>query len=167
MSLLDEFFNEKSQIKYTPPKNILSSTLSLTGKAIKSTNNFTKNSIKMIYYNSIDWCKCMEGTEIHKVCAEHILNQLPSCIDMSYAELKETINVNDIAKTYWYGNKVQKKYTKHQLKRIEKEMDMGKTSEDLCNEMLIYTWLKIKPNKTDDEMFTENDMFKIRNKFKR
>ena len=66
---------------------------------------------------------------------------------------------------YWYDSKNHKYYTRQQLKRIEKEFNKGRDSEELVCEMLQYVWFNMI---SKDQIYDEIDdigIYKLRVKW--
>ena len=79
MSILDDFFDEKSKIDYKHT-NILSGAGKL---AINTSMSLMKNTGKMarnVYYSNILWCKSFYKTDIYNKCKNELCKQLNDCV---------------------------------------------------------------------------------------
>lgn len=153
MGFLDDFFDTKivdpkdTKIKYTPMKVNMPNIKFGTKKEIQKAKQSEQRQSKLkecatwVYINSVEWCIALKGTHIHEKCMEEIFDHLDSRKGIPYSEYIETL-VPDWA-DYWYDSKNHRHYTKQQLRRIEKEFDKGRESEDLVCEMLQYVWFNM------------------------
>ena len=111
MSILDEFFDDKSKIKYKH-----SSILSGAGKlAINTSMSLMKNTSKMaqnVYYSNILWCKLFYKTDIYNKCRNELCKQLKDYVGEEIGVMPTLIEL-PFASDYWFGD-IQKKYNKQQ-----------------------------------------------------
>lgn len=173
MGLLDDIFDTKicnskdAKINYTPMK--LPTIKFNTKKEIAKVKNSTERENKLkqcatwVYINSVEWCIAMKGTHIHKKCMEEIFDNLDSRKGIPYSEYVETL-VPEWAE-YWYDSKNHRRYTRQQLKRIEREFDKGRESEDLVYEMLQYVWFNMIPEQILHEDIDDVGIYKLRIKW--
>lgn len=173
MGLLDDIFDTKicnskdTKINYTPMK--LPTIKFNTKKEIAKVKNSTERENKLkqcatwVYINSVEWCIAMKGTHIHKKCMEEIFDNLDSRKGIPYSEYVETL-VPEWAE-YWYDSKNHRHYTRQQLKRIEREFDKGRESEDLVYEMLQYVWFNMIPEQMLHEDIDDVGIYKLRIKW--
>lgn len=170
MGLFDDFFDVKiydskdTKIKYTPMKmpNIKFNTKKEIGRAKNSEQRQSKlkECATWVYINSVEWCIAMKGTHIHQKCMEEIFDNIDSRKGIPYSEYIETL-VPEWA-DYWYNSSNHKHYTRQQLKRIEKEFDKGRESEDLVYEMLQYVWFNMIPEDMLYEDIDDVGIYKLR-----
>lgn len=168
MGFLDDLFDTKiadknsTQLKYTPIKF---NTKVKIDKAKKSPERESKlkECATWVYINSVEWCIALKGSHIHKKCMEEIFDNLEDRKGIPCSEYTMTLTPNWT--DYWYDVKNHKHYTKQQLKRIEKEFDKGKDSENLVCEMLDYVWFNML---SKDQLYEEIDdlfIYKLRVKY--
>lgn len=167
MGLLDDFFDvkvfdEKSKIKYTPMKFSTKKTISKVKESPERESKL-KQCANWVYINSIDWCIAMKGSHIHKVCMEEIFDNLDSRKGIPYSEFVDTL-VPEWA-DYWYDNKNHRHYNKQQLKRVEREFDKGRESEDLVYEMLCYVWFNMIDERILYDDINDIGIYKLRVKY--
>lgn len=170
MGFLDDFFDTKivepkdTKINYTPMK--LSSLMPSTKKnvaKIKDNNkrtNILKECGKWVYINSVEWCIAMKGTHIYKMCMEEIFDNLESRKGIPCCDFTETLVPEWV--DYWYDGSNHKHYTRQQLKRVEREFDAGRDSEELVCEMLDYVWFNILPKEFHYEELDDLIIYKLR-----
>lgn len=174
MSLLDEFFHDKSKINYKSsmkPSSIMTGTVLGIGKVAVGTSKAlfkgTESVAKHVYFSNVSWCKSFYKTDIYNKCKEELCKQLKNCIGEDIKSIPQIVEL-PFANDYWLGD-IQKKYTKQQLRRIEQELEDNeeeeKTSEDLCYEMLMFVCSKVIPKNMDGAL-EENDVFRIKNRCK-
>lgn len=164
MGLLDDFFDtkitdSKSKIKYTPMKLSTKNNI-LNVKESDERKNVLKECATWVYINSVEWCIAMKGTHIHKQCMEEIFNNLDSRKGIPCSEYVFTL-VPEWS-DYWYDVKNHRHYTKQQLKKVEKEFDKGRDSEDLVCEMLQYVWFNMLPKDMLYEELDDHIIYKLR-----
>lgn len=169
MGFLDDFFDtkitdEKSKIHYTPMKM---PTIKLnTKREIANVKNSEQRKSKLkecaswVYINSVEWCIAMKGTDIHRKCMEEIFDNIDSRKGIPYSEYVETLTPE--WSDYWYNSKNHRHYTKQQLRKVEKEFDRGRESEDLVYEMLQYVWFNMLPKDMLYEEIDDVGIYKLR-----
>lgn len=170
MGFLDDIFDTKicnpkdTRINYTPIK--VSDLKFNTKKEITKIkdnpkrNNIIKECGTWVYINSVEWCIAMKGTHIHKMCMEEIFDNLDSRKGIPCCEFSSTLTPDWT--DYWYESNNHKHYTKQQLKKIEKEFDKGRDSEELVCEMLDYVWFNMLPKQYAYEELDDTIIYKIR-----
>lgn len=173
MGFLDDFFDTKivdskdTKINYTPMK--LSDIKFNTKKEMikvkenPKRTNVLKECGSWIYMNSIEWCIAMKGTHIHKKCMEEIFDNLESRKGILCSEYSQTLTPDWT--DYWYDGSNHRHYTKQQLKRVEKEFDKGRDSEELVCEMIDYVWFNMLPKEFTYEELDDNIIYKLRIRF--
>lgn len=164
MGLLDDFFeisivDKDSGIKYTPMKF---GTKKEIGRVKKSEERESKlkQCATWVYVNSVEWCIAMKGTHIHKKCMEEIFDNIESRKGIPCCEYSQTLTPEWA--DYWYDGGNHKHYTKQQLKKVEKEFDKGRESEDLVCEMLDYVWFNMLPKDMMYEELDDHIIYKLR-----
>lgn len=168
MGFLDALFDTKicdskdTRIVYTPMKI---NTKKMIGKTKESKERDSKlrECATWVYVNSVEWCIAMKGTHIHKMCMEEIFDNLDSRKGIPYSEYVDTL-VPEWG-DYWYDPKNHKHYNKVQLKKIEKEFDKGRESEDLVYEMLQYVWFNMIPKEFMYDDIDDVGIYKLRIKY--
>lgn len=167
MGLLDDFFDVKvvddsSRLKFTPMKFGTKKTIS-KHKEMPERESKIKECAKWVYINTVAWCIAMKGTHIHKMCMLEIFDNLDSRKGIACNEFIDTL-VPEWG-DYWYDSSNHKNYNKQQLKRVEKEFDKGRESEDLVYEMLCYVWFNMI---NESQLYEEIDdvlIYKLRIKY--
>ena len=119
-----------------------------------------KQCANWVYINGVDWCVAMKGTHIHQMCMLEIFNNIDSRIGIPFSEYIDTLNPD--WGDYWYDPKVHQHYNKQQLKRIEREFNNGKESEDLVYEMLQWVWFTMIPENMRYDDIDEVGIYKLR-----
>lgn len=133
---------------------------------IKSTAKVTSDVVKNMYLGTVDWTNAFYNTEIYNLCCKAITDQIfDLCGEYSIGEVPMFIEL-EFSQDYWFRD-IQNKYTKPQLKRIEKEFKSGKNCQQLCYEMLYFAWSKLMPCRNLEKILDESDIFKVKNKVKR
>lgn len=170
MGFLDDLFDTKisnskdTKINYTPMK--LSDLKFNTKKEIVKVKenpkhtNLLKECGSWVYINSVEWCIALKGTHIYKKCMEEIFNNLESRIGVLCYEYVSTLSPEWT--DYWYDGSNHKHYTKQQLKRIEREFDKGRDSEELVCEMMDYVWFNMLPKEFHYEELDDVIIYKLR-----
>ena len=165
MGLLDDLFEIKivdakdTKIKYTPMKFNTKKEITKVKESEKRESKL-KQCATWVYINSVEWCIALKGTHIHKKCMEEIFDNIDSRKGIPYSEYVETL-VPEWA-DYWYDGKNHQYYTKQQLKRVEREFDKGRESEDLVCEMLQYVWFNMIPENMLYEEIDDIGIYKLR-----
>ena len=178
MGFLDDFFDtkvydsDKTKINYKPPKlsdfklPMKKNSRKVQEKIEKEKeSHLVKDVATSIYVNCIDWCICMKGSHIHKKCVEEIFNKLPSRVGVPYCEFIETLDID--WGDYWYDTKNHRQYTRTQLKRIEREFDDGKDSDELVYDMLNFVWFSMIPKGMEYEDIDEIGIYKMSVKWRK
>lgn len=185
MGFLDDFFDCKivdardAKITYTPvstrdvaktTKDIINGTKGLVNgtkgfiNGTKTVTNKTKqyiSSCNSFAYNMVaDWCSVLKGTDFHKQCLNLIFEGLDDGVGVYVCDYVRTLNIDFF--DYWYEEENLEGYTRSQLKKVEKELDKGKYSLDLCLEMLDYAWKTIVPKDSWDNRIDDNFIYKLR-----
>lgn len=173
MGFLDDLFDTKisdskdTKINYTPMKlsNLKFNTKKEMVKAKENPKrtNLLKECGTWVYINNVEWCIAMKGTHIHKNCMEEIFDNLESRKGIPCGEYSQTLTPDWT--DYWYDSSNHKYYTKQQLKRIEKEFDKGRDSEELVCEMLNYVWFNMINKSMFDDEIDDNLIYKLRIKY--
>lgn len=165
MGLLDDFFEAKmyekkdSELKYTPMKFSTGNKMRKATKQTEKKESAIKKCATWVYINGVDWCIAFKGTHIHKKCMNEIFDMLPERKGIPYSEFIQSLTPTWT--DYWYDSKNYRHYTKQQLKRVEREMDRGRDSEELVMEMLMYVFFNMIDERDLYEEIDDKGIYKL------
>ena len=168
MSLLDELFtlDVDADIKYTPintnkiNKNIGKITKNVTKSMFNKLTIDSKNTFihkeKSILYNS----------DIYKKCKSEGLKYLSKCEGLTIEEVCNNVIIPKWFDDYWFNEANCKKYSKQQLKYVEKLFNLHGDSSDICISIYGNILKEMLCGYKSDYMLEEKDIFKIKNRIR-
>ena len=168
MSILDELFNldMKADIKYTPIN---------TGKINKNMTKLTKNAMKSIFNKLTNDSKntfihkeksILYNSDIYKKCKSEGLKYLSKCEGLTVEEVYNNVIIPKWFDDYWLDEANCKKYSKQQLKYIEKLFKLHGDSSDICISIYCSILKEMLHGYKSDYMLQEKDIFKIKNRMR-
>lgn len=168
MSILDELFNldMKADIKYTPIN---------TGKINKNMTKLTKNAMKSIFNKLTNDSKntfihkeksILHNSDIYKKCRSEGLKYLSKCEGLTVEEVYNNVIIPKWFDDYWLDEANCKKYSKQQLKYIEKLFELHGDSSDICISIYASILKEMLRGYKSDYMLQEKDIFKIKNRMR-
>ena len=168
MSLLDELFtlDVDADIKYTPintdkiNKDIGKITKKITKSMFNKLTIDSKNTFihkeKSILHNS----------DIYKKCKSEGLKYLSKCEGLTIEEVCNNVIIPKWFNDYWLDETNCKKYSKQQLKYIEKLFELHGDSSDICISIYGSILKEMLHVYKSDYMLQEKDIFKIKNRMR-
>lgn len=166
MGFIDDIFDTKicdekdTKINYTMT---LGNKKNKRSKDEEDSTSLIKNCATWIYINSVDWCITMKGSHLYKRCLDEIFDNLASRkgVECYYFPSTLTPDWGD----YWYDRNNHKHYNKQQLRKVEKEFDRGRTSEELVMEMLNFVWYMMIDKNMLYQEIDDNLIYKLSIRF--
>ena len=168
VSMLDELFNLdiKADIKYTPIN---------TDKINKNMTKLTKNAMKSIFNKLTNDNKntfihkeksILHNSDIYKKCKSEGLKYLSKCEGLTIEEVCNNVIIPKWFNDYWLDETNCKKYSKQQLKYIEKLFELHGDSSDICISIYCSILKEMLHGYNSDYMLQEKDIFKIKNRMR-